>query len=221
MFIKDGETPVTPKVWWEDLWADLQDLQPRDKDGPLKVLVMCQGGHGRTGTVLLALALVAGAVPEGTDPVTWLRGVYCEEALETTRQITYLEEVFSFKTKEKALPLVAWGGTTVGTAGSGKGGGTGVKATPVGICGSCGAQVYDWDAHRSWCRFYGADNQVSNEEDEEGFGMGVCPHCGGPYYDWDSHVANVCPGVELLTDDDDPLTWDEDDPRWEQYLKGL
>lgn len=97
-FIKDA--PVLPYVYidWNDrdappvpfeFWAQLiKDIE--NKKGNL--IINCFGGHGRTGTALAALAYLTGAVPKGEDTVTWLRTVYCEEAVESSNQMDYLRE---------------------------------------------------------------------------------------------------------------------------------
>lgn len=53
-----------------------------------KVLVACDGGHGRTGTVLAAVAVVLGLT---RDPVNWIRANYCERAVESEIQILALK----------------------------------------------------------------------------------------------------------------------------------
>lgn len=47
------------------------------------VAVGCIGGHGRTGTAIACLAALTGCEE---DPVTWVRRVYCEHAVETDAQ---------------------------------------------------------------------------------------------------------------------------------------
>ncbi|MBY0336394.1 MAG: hypothetical protein K2X11_07260 [Acetobacteraceae bacterium] len=52
-----------------------------------EVFVGCRAGLGRTGTFLACLAVAAGAVPEGEDPVQWLRARYDARAVETPEQM--------------------------------------------------------------------------------------------------------------------------------------
>lgn len=59
------------------------------------VLACCQGGHGRTGTVLAVLAGLTGATT--SDPVKFVRERYCEEAVESVKQIKYVEEITGIK----------------------------------------------------------------------------------------------------------------------------
>lgn len=86
--------------FWTTFWVDLQMLDKRD------ILVSCMGGHGRTGMVLTCLALAAGVVPAGNDPVAWIRDRYCEKAVETKAQITYIEEAFGVKVASAPKPIV-------------------------------------------------------------------------------------------------------------------
>jgi protein-tyrosine phosphatase len=48
------------------------------------VEIGCLGGHGRTGTALACLAVLAGTPPD--DAVAWVRATYCEKAVETDAQ---------------------------------------------------------------------------------------------------------------------------------------
>lgn len=48
------------------------------------VEIGCVGGHGRTGTMLAAMAVLSGV--DGKDAVKWVRDNYCKEAIEGERQ---------------------------------------------------------------------------------------------------------------------------------------
>jgi hypothetical protein len=48
------------------------------------VEIGCIGGHGRTGTVLAAMATVCGVAPD--QAVKWVKDNYCKEAVETEQQ---------------------------------------------------------------------------------------------------------------------------------------
>lgn len=76
--------------------------------GGKNVLVHCVGGHGRTGTMLLAMAHVAGLVPEEnkTKPIAWLRKLYCEKAVETESQRDWLRELGIQVEAEAIVPLI-------------------------------------------------------------------------------------------------------------------
>lgn len=53
------------------------------------VEVGCLGGHGRTGTIISCMAILAGVAPKGA--VAWTRSHYCEKAVETTEQEQWVE----------------------------------------------------------------------------------------------------------------------------------
>jgi Protein-tyrosine phosphatase len=53
-----------------------------------RVEIGCLGGHGRTGTALACLAVLAGE-PAG-DAVAWVRANYCSEAVETAEQEAFV-----------------------------------------------------------------------------------------------------------------------------------
>jgi len=55
-------------------------------DGGKTVQVFCMGGHGRTGLVLAAVLSRFGY----DDPIKFLRGSYCEKAVETQEQVDFL-----------------------------------------------------------------------------------------------------------------------------------
>ena len=80
-----GEPPV-PARWWHTLVEAIKDI-----DGD--VSMFCYGGHGRTGTAAVLMAVIAGLVPKGEDPVRWLRKHYCQEVVESQAQIDYIEQV--------------------------------------------------------------------------------------------------------------------------------
>ena len=61
----------------------LHDLRRRSRSGE-SVELGCLGGHGRTGTALACLAVLAGTCPE--EAVAWVRANYCEKAVETDQQ---------------------------------------------------------------------------------------------------------------------------------------
>ncbi len=54
-----------------------------------RVEVACVGGHGRTGTVLAAMAILAG-VPGG-EAVRWVRETYCQRAVQEPSQQYWIE----------------------------------------------------------------------------------------------------------------------------------
>lgn len=58
-----------------------------------RVEVGCAGGHGRTGTALACLAVLAGHPP--LDAVAWVRASYCAEAVETPEQEAFIAGLFN------------------------------------------------------------------------------------------------------------------------------
>lgn len=60
----------------------------RAKEGQ-SVEVACIGGHGRTGTVLACMAVLAG-VP-AAEAVTWVRKHYCQRAVQEPSQEYWME----------------------------------------------------------------------------------------------------------------------------------
>ncbi|PRY34742.1 protein-tyrosine phosphatase family protein [Umezawaea tangerina] len=89
---------------WPHHWVDWPDfLLPRDRADAVarirelhdfaraghRVEVACFGGHGRTGTVLSCLAVLAG-VP-ASDAVAWTRTHYHRRAVETPWQRRWVE----------------------------------------------------------------------------------------------------------------------------------
>ena len=62
------------------------------KKGYKDVCVHCMGGHGRTGTALAALMIVLKKWST-KQAVTFLRTNYCEQAVESERQVDYLREL--------------------------------------------------------------------------------------------------------------------------------
>ena len=81
----DGGIPIgLNKEWWQALADALKDING-------DVAIVCVGGHGRTGTALAILAHMWGIVPSNADPVEFTRAQHCEQAVETQRQIIYVE----------------------------------------------------------------------------------------------------------------------------------
>ncbi len=57
------------------------------------VEVGCLGGHGRTGTALACLAVLAGC--PARDAVAWVRSSYCTKAVETPEQEAFAAALFT------------------------------------------------------------------------------------------------------------------------------
>lgn len=71
----------------DGLRAALVDLLARARRGEA-VEIGCLGGHGRTGTALGCLAVLAGVEPD--DAVAWVRANYCDQAVETPDQEAFV-----------------------------------------------------------------------------------------------------------------------------------
>lgn len=81
----DMGTPTMDQDFWEEL---IKVWRAHRKT----LVVCCMGGHGRTGTSLSILAALTKALPEKeTDPVQWIRKVYCDHAVESDKQVKYIE----------------------------------------------------------------------------------------------------------------------------------
>jgi hypothetical protein len=98
LYLYDGWRP-----WWPATLLDWPDFGiPRDDDAVRVAIeqvrsharagehveVACQGGHGRTGSLLACLAISTG-VPPG-EAVKWVREHYCLEAVETDAQVNWV-----------------------------------------------------------------------------------------------------------------------------------
>jgi hypothetical protein len=76
------------KEFWLSLWDDLKSI------APCSVLVMCMGGHGRTGLVVTCLMMAAELDVKKENPILWLRKKYCDKAVESQKQLIYLNQLW-------------------------------------------------------------------------------------------------------------------------------
>jgi hypothetical protein len=67
--------------------AALEEVLDRARQGK-RVELGCWGGHGRTGTALACLAVLAGT--PASEAVAWVRENYCEKAIETEAQEAFV-----------------------------------------------------------------------------------------------------------------------------------
>jgi hypothetical protein len=99
LYLDDRWSPPWPHahVDWPDfgvpadreaVTAALADLLDRARRGE-RVELGCLGGHGRTGTALALLAVLAGT--PAAEAVAWVRSAYCAKAVETPEQAAYVE----------------------------------------------------------------------------------------------------------------------------------
>lgn len=82
----DLSVPGLYTRFWKGLVADIVQEQHN-------LVIVCFGGHGRTGTALAIIASLLYAVPENACPVRWVRDHYCKEAVETRAQARYIAAV--------------------------------------------------------------------------------------------------------------------------------
>jgi hypothetical protein len=98
LYLDDRWEPPWPHdhVEWPDfgvpsdaaaLVGALRVLHERAAEGQ-RVELGCLGGHGRTGTALACLAVLAGH--PAPDAVAWVRSAYCEDAVETAEQEAFV-----------------------------------------------------------------------------------------------------------------------------------
>lgn len=79
----DFSVPVSA----DELRDKLTGLLERARRGAL-VEMGCLGSHGRTGTALACLAILAGVPP--TEAVAWVRSAHCEKSVETPEQAAFV-----------------------------------------------------------------------------------------------------------------------------------
>jgi protein-tyrosine phosphatase len=73
---------------WQAADAAIRDAFERARAGQT-VEVACIGGHGRTGTVLACMAILAGVPP--SEAVEWVRARYCRRAVQEPGQQYWIE----------------------------------------------------------------------------------------------------------------------------------
>ena len=84
------------QIDWDD--REAPDLSPEfwgELAGMLKgrVMIACQGGHGRSGTALTSLMMVLNPEYSPKDAITHLRAIHCPRAIESADQHQYLSLV--------------------------------------------------------------------------------------------------------------------------------
>ena len=87
--IKDFDVPSWNRELWDALAVDVAKLLLDN----VPVLVACVGGHGRTGLAVCILTGILRPDLVGTNPIKWLRENYCDEAVETRAQVSYVFEI--------------------------------------------------------------------------------------------------------------------------------
>ena len=86
-----------PRKFWEELIEYLELHKA-------KLLIFCQGGHGRTGTAIACL-MVTGLDYTAKQSITWIRKNYCSSAIESVSQEDYIRKI-ARKTRKETEPEV-------------------------------------------------------------------------------------------------------------------
>jgi hypothetical protein len=85
------------------------------------VLVCCQGGHGRTGTLLSIFGFLSGALPgEGTaneEVVNVLRRKYCSHAVESMDQLVLIDDIVGATQASEPYKSIVPAATVVSSGG--------------------------------------------------------------------------------------------------------
>ena len=102
LYLDPSWTPTWPHVLldWPDFGVPTEtDVASREIQRAFQkaqmgqtVEVACVGGHGRTGTVLACMAILAGVSPD--DAVAWVRAAYCSRAVQEPRQEFWVQHRF-------------------------------------------------------------------------------------------------------------------------------
>ena len=101
LILADGPIPRWPHraIRWHDFWVPsdpddaldaLHEAYRRARAGE-RVEVACQGGVGRTGTALAALAIIDGLTR--SEAIAWVRRGYHRRAVETPWQRRWLRRI--------------------------------------------------------------------------------------------------------------------------------
>jgi hypothetical protein len=89
-----GAPPVKP-AFWPALLDELRAARDKGHFGdsnPLRVMTICQGGHGRSGTAAAALIMCLSDYTP-LDVLTHIRAMHCARAIESKVQHEYLNTV--------------------------------------------------------------------------------------------------------------------------------
>ena len=121
LFIKDMHAPEHATAeFWRLFWEDLKGEAQKKDNKNLKVLVMCQGGHGRTGVVVASLIMASAYnktdIPKNQHVVAWIREKYCDKAVESIKQTDYLSRVWGMRFVSASKSSFTKGNNTNGTS---------------------------------------------------------------------------------------------------------
>lgn len=93
---RDGSVPFLTKANWVAIVGDLREVANTTKYH--NMLVSCMGGHGRTGT---ALSILVALMNDEIEPIKFIREIYCDECVETTKQVEYIQKITGLKLNDK------------------------------------------------------------------------------------------------------------------------
>lgn len=96
----DRAAPPVAPTFWPNLLAMLQDLRKKENKERLNVLTICQGGHGRSGSALVALMMCLEESYTPLDALTHIRALHCARAIESKEQHEYLNELAKLLKRE-------------------------------------------------------------------------------------------------------------------------
>lgn len=95
----DRDAPPLEPAFWPALLKQLKSAQKK-KGSTLNVLAICQGGHGRSGSVAAILTmLMTDYTP--LDALTHIRALHCARAIESKVQHQYLNTVAEYLEREQ------------------------------------------------------------------------------------------------------------------------
>lgn len=136
--VKDFGVPDVAPETWPILAQEVRALL----DQGINVLVACNGGHGRTGTVVSILCYLMN--PAIGDPVEYVRKVYCNDAVENATQHRYVNKVLGLAPPKEDTYYKHSYGTGVTYYGAGKS--AGQWDTGREVYGGAGMYGLDYDA---------------------------------------------------------------------------
>lgn len=90
----DQGVPRCLPSFWEALRDTIRDYAKLEGLSKTKVLLACQGGHGRSGTAAVCMALACYPdYPTARAAVLHVRALHCEQAIESKAQADYIDQV--------------------------------------------------------------------------------------------------------------------------------
>lgn len=92
----DRKAPKLAVTFWDELLKAVR--APADSPNT-RLLCVCQGGHGRSGTSLVALMMCLTDYSP-LDAITHLRAIHCPRAIESKEQHAYLNELAIYLNRE-------------------------------------------------------------------------------------------------------------------------